>query len=114
MAGYQPIDRMQIVDCLLPGQVRRSGRVSFMGPSISTRSTAEACAMRGGEYVDYDRATIDASTRVWMTQAKAGDAQAQYYLGQIYERETEWRATKPERSASIAKRWASAATTSSA
>lgn len=86
MAGYQPIDRMQIVDCLLPGQVRRSGRVSFMGPSISTRSTAEACAMRGGEYVDYDRATIDASTRVWMTQAKAGDAQAQYYLGQIYER----------------------------
>lgn len=86
MAGVQPIDAMMVVDCLLPGQVRRSGAMSYIGPRLPVKTTAQLCAMRGGEYVAYDRATLKSSLAVWMDKAKGGDAQAQYYVGQIYEK----------------------------
>jgi hypothetical protein len=86
MSGVQPIDSMMVVDCLLPGQMRRSGAMSYIGPRLPVKTTAQLCAMRGGEYVSYDRATLKSSLAVWMEKAKGGDAQAQYYLGQIYEK----------------------------
>lgn len=86
MAGVQPIDSMMVVDCLLPGQMRRSGRMSYMGPRLPVKTTAQLCSMRGGEYVEYDRANMKSSLGVWMEKAKAGDAQAQFYVGQIYEK----------------------------
>lgn len=86
IAGTQPIDAMMVVDCLLPGQVRRSGAMSYIGPRLPVKATAQLCAVRGGEYVAHDRATLKSSLAVWMEKAKGGDAQAQYYIGQIYEK----------------------------
>src|SRR5690606_18900894 len=86
LAGVQPIDAMMVVDCLLPGQMRRSGAMSYMGPRLPVKTTAQLCAMRGGEYVAYDRASLDSSLGVWMEKAKGGDALAQFYVGQIYEK----------------------------
>lgn len=86
MAGVQPIDSMMVVDCLLPGQMRRSGAMSYMGPRLPVKTTAQLCAMRGGEYTEYDRANIKSSLGVWMDKAKGGDALAQFYVGQIYEK----------------------------
>jgi len=46
-----------IVDCLLPGQVRKLGRsTSFMSARRPIRTTQSDCEIRGGEYVSYDRA----------------------------------------------------------
>lgn len=86
LASVQPIDAMMVVDCLLPGQVRRSGAMSYVGPRLPVKTTAQLCAMRGGEYVAYDRASLKSSLAVWMEKARGGDAQAQYYVGQIYEK----------------------------
>jgi hypothetical protein len=86
LAGVQPIDAMMVVDCLLPGQMRRSGAMSYMGPRLPVKTTAQLCAMRGGEYVAYDRASLESSLGVWMEKAKGGDALAQFYVGQIYEK----------------------------
>ncbi len=84
--GIQPIDAMMMVDCLLPGQARRSGMVSYIGPRLPVKTTAKLCEMRGGEYVAYDRATLKSSVAVWMDKAKEGDAQAQYFVGSLYEK----------------------------
>ncbi len=86
LAGVQPIDAMMVVDCLLPGQMRRSGAMSYMGPRLPVKTTAQLCAMRGGEYTEYDRASLASSLAVWMDKAKGGDATAQFYVGQIYEK----------------------------
>ncbi len=80
-------DRYLVVDCLLPGQVRRIGnRMSFSGPRRPVRTTASECAIRGGEYVAYDRADFATAKSLWEEKAEGGDAEAQNYLGEIYEK----------------------------
>jgi len=44
------------------------------------------CAIRGGEYVEYDRADYNTAREVWFAAASGGDATAQNYLGEIYEK----------------------------
>jgi hypothetical protein len=74
-----------IVDCLLPGQVRRLGaNSSFMSARRPVRTTQADCEIRGGEYVSYDRADYQTALKVWLGQADAGDADAQNYVGEIY------------------------------
>ena len=74
-----------IVDCLLPGQVRKLGRsTSFMSARRPIRTTQSDCEIRGGEYVSYDRANYETALKVWMGQADSGDAEAQNYVGEIY------------------------------
>jgi hypothetical protein len=74
-----------IVDCLLPGQVRRLGaQATFMSARRPTRTTQADCQIRGGEYVAYDRANYQTALKVWMDQANAGSAEAQNYVGEIY------------------------------
>ncbi len=74
-----------IVDCLLPGQMRKLGRSStFMGARRPVRTTQADCEIRGGEYVSYDRANYQTALKVWLGQADAGDADAQNYVGEIY------------------------------
>lgn len=74
-----------IVDCLLPGQVRKLGRsASFMGARRPLRTTQADCEIRGGEFVSYDRANYQTALKVWMGQAEGGDAEAQNYVGEIY------------------------------
>jgi hypothetical protein len=77
---------LEIVDCLLPGQVRQLGRTSFLTPRRPTRTTVAECSIRGGEYVAYDRADLQSALRIWMQTAESGDAEAQTNVGEIYER----------------------------
>ena len=77
---------LEIVDCLLPGQVRQLGNTSFLSQRRPIRTTASECSIRGGEYVAYDRADLKSALRIWMQAAESGDVEAQTNVGEIYER----------------------------
>lgn len=80
-------DDLLIVDCLLPGQVRRLGsKVTYLSPRRAIKTPAQHCEIRGGEYVAYDRADAGSSLKIWLPQAEEGDAQAQTYVGEIFEK----------------------------
>src|SRR5262245_50453051 len=84
--AHDPKD-LQIVDCLLPGQVRKLGAAqTYVSRRRPTRTSALDCEIRGGEYTAYDRANYQTALKVWLESAEAGDAQAQYYVGEIYEK----------------------------
>jgi Caspase domain/Sel1 repeat len=84
--GRDP-DEYLIVDCLLPGKVRRLGRrVTYLSPRRALRTTALDCGIRGGEYTAFDRADYRTALAVWQEQADAGEAEAQYMVAQIYEK----------------------------
>lgn len=86
-ATVQEVDRFLIVDCLLPGQVRRLGMaMTYLSARRPAKLNAEECALRGGEYVAYDRADLGTALAVWLPLAEQGDAQAQTYAGELYER----------------------------
>jgi uncharacterized caspase-like protein len=77
---------LEIVECLLPGQVRQLGKSTYLTQRRPTRTTTADCRIRGGEYVSYDRADYKSALRIWMAAAEAGDAEAQSNVGEIYER----------------------------
>ena len=86
-AEARSADDLAIVDCLLPQKVRRLGRNStFLAPRQPIRTTAVDCRIRGGEYTEPDQASYATALQVWHPKAKAGDVEAQFYLGQIFER----------------------------
>lgn len=88
-AGLQEgnADELLIVNCLLPGKLRRLGRrQTFMGRRKPVRTTALDCQIRGGEYTAYDRADYASALAVWLAEATGGSTQAQHYVGQIYEK----------------------------
>src|SRR5512139_686939 len=84
--GVMQRQDFEIVDCLLPGQVRQLGAASYLTQRRPIRTTTSDCRIRGGEYVSYDRADLKSSLRIWMATAQAGDAEAQTTVGEIYER----------------------------
>ena len=75
-----------MVDCLLPGQVRKLGKMTFLTSRRPIKTSAQDCEIRGGEYVAYDRADYRTSLNVWLPQAQEGDKEAQTYVGEIYEK----------------------------
>ena len=77
---------LQIVDCLLPGMVRKLGNASYLTPRRPVRTTAADCSIRGGEYTAYDRADYKSALAVWLPEAEAGNAEAQANVGEIFER----------------------------
>ncbi len=77
---------LYVVDCLLPGQVRQLGVTQYMTARRPVRTTAHDCRIRGGEYVAYDRADYRTALNVWLPQAELGDAEAQNYVGEIFEK----------------------------
>jgi len=77
---------LEIVDCLLPGQVRQLGPMTYLTQRRPTRTTTADCRIRGGEYLAYDRADYKSALHVWMAAAEAGDPEAQSNVGEIYER----------------------------
>jgi len=79
-------DDYQIVDCLLPGQVRSLGSSTYITPRRPILTTAADCRIRGGEFVEYDRADYKTALNVWMPAAESGDAEAQANVGEIFER----------------------------
>jgi hypothetical protein len=81
-----PLDRMMVVDCLLPGQVRKLGSMTYLTARRPIKTVASECGIRGGEYTAYDRANFATSLQVWLPQAKEGDPQAAVYVGEIYEK----------------------------
>ena len=71
MEGAEPRPRsreeLQVVDCLLPGQVRKLGRQqSYLSQRRTVRTTALDCEILGGEYVAHDRAKNQTALRVWL------------------------------------------------
>src|SRR3569832_66098 len=83
-AARNPEDLL-IVDCLLPGQVRKLGANSmFMSARRPVRTAQADCEIRGGEFVASDRANYQPALKVWQGQAELGDADAQNYVGEIY------------------------------
>lgn len=80
-------DAYEIVDCLLPGQIRQLGtRTTYVTDRRPVRTTKEDCAIRGGEYVAADRADYKSALTIWLGEAAKGSAEAQYYAATIYER----------------------------
>ena len=86
-SAYLDPDRLLVVDCALPAQLRSlGGAMKYLGPRRAVRTTVSDCEIRGGEYVAYDRANYSTALRVWLPQAEAGDARAQAYVGEIFEK----------------------------
>jgi Caspase domain/Sel1 repeat len=80
-------DELLVVDCLLPGQIRKLGRsMVYLTPRRPIKTSAQDCEIRGGEYVSYDRSDYATALKVWLPQAQEGDKVAQTYVGEIYEK----------------------------
>ncbi|MBI5628859.1 MAG: sel1 repeat family protein, partial [Candidatus Rokubacteria bacterium] len=76
-----------IVDCLLPGQIRRLGaQVTFLTARRAIKTSTRDCEIRGGEYVAFDRSNYATALKIWLPLAKEGDASAQTYVGEIFEK----------------------------
>lgn len=83
----EPGNEFLVVDCLLPGQIRRLGQqVTYVTARRPIRTTTEDCVIRGGEYIAQDRANYQTSLNVWLGPAEGGDTQAQYFVGTLYEK----------------------------
>lgn len=81
------IDQFVLVDCMLPGQVRRLGTMAtYVTARRHTKTTRRDCEIRGGEYVLFDRADYSAALATLLPKARAGDPVAQTYVGEIYEK----------------------------
>lgn len=90
MKDPRSADPFEVVNCLLPGQIRQLGtQVTYVTERRPIRTTAEDCAIRGGEYVAMDRADYATALKVWMSAAQGGDLDAQYYVGVLYEKGAE-------------------------
>ncbi|MDJ1140742.1 caspase family protein [Marinicella marina] len=80
-------DQLYIVDCLLPPQIRQLGQnFTYIPPRKPAKLTAKECALRGGEYVAYDESNFVTVAKVWKEQADGGDATAQNFMGELFER----------------------------
>ncbi|MDH5327524.1 MAG: caspase family protein [Gammaproteobacteria bacterium] len=83
----QDADKLMIVDCLLPGQIKRLGVGStYVTPRRPAKLTALDCENRGGEYVAYEQANSASALKVWLPSAQEGNMVAQTYVGEIYEK----------------------------
>lgn len=80
-------DELLVVDCLLPGQVKKLGRsMVYLTPRRPIKTSAQDCEIRGGEYVAYDRGDYATALKVWLPPATEGDKVSQTYVGEIYEK----------------------------
>ncbi len=87
IASHDNGDKLMVVDCLLPAQIRKLGQLGvFATARRPIKATASECEIRGGEYVAYDRANYATALKIWLPRAQAGDAEAQAYVGEIYEK----------------------------
>ncbi len=85
-AADAPGDAHLIVECKLPGQIRKLGRnVTFLTPERLLRTSQRDCEIRGGTYVLRDPASYAAALDLWLPRAKNGEPRAQLYVGEIHE-----------------------------
>lgn len=86
-AATENADDFLIVDCLLPGQIRKLGtKVTFLSPRRPVRTNQGDCEIRGGEYAAYDRADYGTALKIWLPKAQEGDPKAQNYMGEMAEK----------------------------
>lgn len=86
-SGRGSADKFLPVDCLLPPRIKKLGsQLTYLEPRRPIKTNALNCEIRGGEYTAYDRADYRTALRVWLEKAKQGDAEAQTYVGEIYEK----------------------------
>lgn len=85
-SGATQLDDYFIVNCMLPGQVRRFGQMTQVTKLRPARLEAYLCRLRGGQYIEFDRADMATSVAIWTSLAESGDADAQLLLGRLYER----------------------------
>ena len=96
-AGPISAEQALIVDCLLPGKLKQLGLVrTYLSRKRPAKLPSHECAIRGGEYVKYDRANMKTAIAVWQESATSGDATAQYYIGEIFEKFSEISTTTPD------------------
>ena len=80
-------DKLLIVDCLLPGQLRKLGTTAtYVAARQAIKTSAQDCEIRGGEYTEYDRSNYATALKVWLPLAEQGDKAAQTYVGEIFEK----------------------------
>lgn len=83
--GATTVEDLYIVDCLLPGQVRQlGGNFTYLSARRPIRTTAKDCAIRGGEFVAFDRASYATALKVWLPAAQQGEVEAMNNVGEIY------------------------------
>jgi uncharacterized protein len=79
-------DQLLIVDCLLPGQVRKIGAFATgVSPRRPARLPAYECERAGGEYALASR-DPQRALNIWLPFAQQGERQAQTQVGELYER----------------------------
>ena len=79
-------ERLLIVDCLVPGQVRQLGPFATgVSPRHPRKLPAYECERVGGEYAIASR-DPKAVLNLWLPFAQKGDKQAQTQVGELYER----------------------------
>jgi hypothetical protein len=79
-------DKLLIVDCLLPPQVRQLGTFATgVTPRRPGKLPAFECERAGGEYALASR-DPKAALAIWLPFADKGDALAQTQVGELYER----------------------------
>jgi TPR repeat protein len=85
-APIAQLDHFEIIDCEIPGAVIRIGTgYATTGRSQALRTSGSDCAIRGGYFTEANAANYATSLKVWQPIADAGDAQAQFYVGRIYD-----------------------------
>jgi flagellar biosynthesis chaperone FliJ len=86
-AAIENANDFLVVDCLLPGQVRKLGsQMTYVTARRAIRTSAVDCGIRGGEHVAYDRADYRTALKVWLPKAKEGDPESMTNVGEIYEK----------------------------
>lgn len=76
-----------IVDCSLPGQIRQLGQgMVYLTRGESKKLTAQECAVKGGQFAVPGQTDQAKALMVWQPDAAKGDMEAQYYVGEIYQR----------------------------
>jgi len=59
-------DKTRVVNCLLPGQIRRLGtRLTYVTAPRPIKTTADDCDIRGGQSAGLDRAGYATAIEVW-------------------------------------------------
>lgn len=86
-ASAAAADEYRIVDCLLPGEVRRLGtQVTYLSRPELIETNARDCELRGGEYVIRDLGSYETALEEWRRKGEKGDLKAQLYVADIYVR----------------------------
>ena len=80
-------DDFVVVDCRLPGRVRKLGTsMIYQMPGNVVRTSAKDCEIRGGEYTLLDPSSYAQAIKLWIGNAEAGDLEAQTNVAMLYEK----------------------------